>query len=276
KKGFGPRVNFAWTPFSDKKTVIRGGFDIIYSNGISVAFGTQNGAISAPAFANYFGYNGDFTGQRPAFQFSKGAPDLGIPPVDQVKKDDNQFLGQGTGGGFLKGSKDPYVQQWSLYVQRELPSDMVLSVSYVGTHGLHLYGDEFRNYNHVPTKVRQSLRNQINQLVPTPAPLVPIYGDEVPQSRLIRPNPQYGGVGINSNPDGFNRYNSLQVRHEKRFSRGLSFTAAYTFQKNIGTPNTGSLIGNTATPTTLGRTVGRSAYIAGAISGGSGNVAGSA
>jgi hypothetical protein len=277
KNSVAPRVNFAWTPFDDKKTVIRGGYDVIYSNGISVAFGTQNGAISAPAFANFFGYHDpNFTGQYPVFQFSKGAPDLGIPPVDQVKKDDNQFLGQGTGGGFLQGSKDPYVQQWSLYVQRELPSNMVLSVGYVGTHGLHLYGDEFRSYNYVPTKVRQTLRKQLDTVVPTPAGLVPVYGPTMTLSRLNTPYPQYGGVGVNSNPDGFNRYNSLQTRVEKRFSQGLSFTAAYTFQKNMGTPNTGSLIGNTATPTTLGRTVGRSAYIAGALSGGSGNVAGGA
>ena len=49
---------------------------------------------------------------------------------------------------------------------------------------------------------------------------------------------------------------------------------AYTYQKNIGTPNTGSIIGNTATPTTIGRTVGRASLVAGAISGGSGNTAG--
>ena len=277
KNSIAPRINFAWTPFDDKKTVIRGGYDLIYSNGISVAFGTQNGAISAPAFANYFGYHDpDFFDVFPAFQFSKGAPDLGIPPVDQVKKDDNQFLGLGTGGGFLNGSKDPYVQQWSLYVQRELPSNMVLSVGYVGTHGLHLYGDEFRNRNYVATKTRQQLRTQINQVVPTPSGLVPAYGAEMPLDRLLQPYPQYGAIGVNSNPDGFNRYNSLQTRLEKRLSQGLSFIAVYTFQKNIGTPNTGSLIGNTATPTTLGRTVGRSAYVPGAISGGSGNVAGGA
>jgi hypothetical protein len=33
----------------------------------------------------------------------------------------------------------------------------------------------------------------------------------------------YGAIGVNSNPDGFNRYNSLQARLEKRLSQGLSF-----------------------------------------------------
>ena len=83
-------------------------------------------------------------------------------------------------------------------------------------------------------------------------------------------------MGVNVSPDGFNRYNSLQMKFEKRYSQGLTFTAVYSFSKNLISPNFGSIIGNTATPTTLGRTVGRSAFIPGAISGGSGNVAGGA
>lgn len=278
KNSLGPRFNFAWTPFSDKKTVIRGSYDIIYSNGISAAFGDQNGAISSPAYANYFTYGQvgtDHTGQRPAFILSQGAPDLPLPPLDQVKKDNNQFLGT-TVGAFLRGTHDPYVEQWSFYVQRQLPSDMMLSVGYVGTHGLHLFGDEFRNYNHVPTATRQQLRDHINDTVPTPAGLVSLYGPTVPQSLLSVPYPQYAGVTVNTNPDGFNRYNSLQAKFEKRYSNGLSLTAVYSFQKNIQTPNTGSIIGNTATPTTLGRTVGRAAFIPGAISGGVANVGGGA
>jgi hypothetical protein len=273
KNSIGPRINFAWTPTSDRKLVIRGGFDIIYSNGISAAFGDQNGAISGPAYSNYFAYNGDFTGKRPAFQLSQGAPNLNLPPLDQVKQDNNQFLGTST-GGFLKGDHDPYVEQYSIFVQRELPANMAINVGYVGTHGLHLYGDEFRSYDYVPTAVRQQLRSGINDTVPTPASLVSIYGDNIPFAQLLRPYPQYTGIGINSNPDGFNRYNAFQAKIEKRYSSGLNLMVAYTNQKNIGTPNTGSIIGNTATPTTIGRTVGRASLVAGAISGGSGNTAG--
>jgi len=102
--------------------------------------------------------------------------------------------------------------------------------------------------------------------VPTPAGLVSVYGDTVPRGLISTPFPQYGGLGPNISPDGFNRYNSLQTRFEKRYSHGLSLMAAYTFQKNIQSANLTSIIGNTATPTTVGRTVGRAAYVAGGYS----------
>jgi hypothetical protein len=53
--------------------------------------------------------------------------------------------------------------------------------------------------------------------VPTPAALVPIYGATISQANLDRPYPQYTNLSINSNPDGFNRYNSLQMKFEKRY-----------------------------------------------------------
>ncbi len=265
----GPRFAFSWSPGGSHKTVIRGGFGIIYSNGISVAFGTQNGGISTPGFAQYVAYQGDYTGKRPAFQLSAGAPNLVLPPLDSLKQSDAQFLGGGAGGGFLNGTKDPYVEQWSLFVERQLPGDMALSVGYVGTHGLHLYGDEYREYDYVPTAIRQTQRNLINNAVPTDPALGALYGcgTSCPAWISLRPYPQYTSVPINTNPDGFNRYNSFQLKLDKRFSHGLNFLVAYTNQKNIDSPNTGSLLGNSAVPTTLGRSVGRTSFVAGADSG---------
>jgi hypothetical protein len=82
------------------------------------------------------------------------------------------------------------------------------------------------------------------------------------------PYPQYTSFFGLISPDGYTRYNSLQVKLEKHYSHGLNFLIAYTFQKTIASVNLGSLLGNTATPTTLGRTVGRTGQVAGAAGGG--------
>jgi hypothetical protein len=277
KGSFGPRFAFSYTPFGDRKTVIRAGAGLIYSNGITVAMGTQNGAVSQPAYANWVGYPGDHTGETPAFRMSSGAPAANLPPLDAVKKNDAQFLGTGP-QGFLQGDKDPYVIQWSLFVERQLPGNMALSMGYVGTRGMHLYGDEYRSYDYVPTAVKQNLKSNIHNMYPVDASIGAVYGSgtcptttSCPGTIAFLPMPQYSNMSINTSPDGFNRYNSFQLKLDKRFSHGLNFMVAYTNQKNIDSANTGSIIGNTATPTTLGRSVGRSSSVAGAASGGVAN-----
>lgn len=280
KSDLGPRFAFSWSPFGDRKTVIRGGFGIIYSNGLTAAFGDQNGSVSGPSYAQpiyQWGEDVYHQGQFPAFQLSSGAPPLSLIDLNSAKTSDAQFLG-GQGTGFINGSKDPYVEQWSFFIQRELPGSMAFSVGYVGTHGLHLIGDEYRNYDYVPTAVRQKLRANIVDPVPVNAALAPIYDCPIsngvamcPGNLVLTPFPQYQGVYPTTSPDGFNRYNSFQLKFDKRFSHGLNFMVAYTIQKNLESPNTGSTLGNTATPTTLGRTVGRESYIPGADSGGVGN-----
>lgn len=100
---------------------------------------------------------------------------------------------------------DTYVQNWNLQVSRQFGSANVLDVGYVGSKGTH---------------VDTSLQN-FNQ--PNPGP-----GDI--QAR--RPYPEFARIrmlnyGINTN------YNALQVRFERRLSKGISLTAAYAYSHQI-------------------------------------------
>jgi len=281
KGDFGPRFSFSWTPFADRKTVVRGNVAMIYTNGLDAQMGNQNSGVSTQGYSQGTSYANtleDFTYQHPAFQLSKGAPTLILPNLNVVKAQDEQFLGTEV-AAFTQGSKDPYITTWSLYVQRELPANVMVSVGYVGTHGMHLIGDEYRNWNYIPTAVRQKVRENIfNYSYPVDASLGPIYGCSIAGSQAMCPGiigllpyPQYaGGITPIVSADGFNRYNSFVTKVEKRYSQGLNLMIAYTIQKNLASANFGGLISNTWTPDVFGRPtcIGRFGLLPGAGSGG--------
>ena len=98
----------------------------------------------------------------------------------------------------------PYMQQWHLSTQYELPSNTVFEVTYAGSRGL-----------------KQYIYLNGNQAEPNPDPNLPF----APR----RPLPQLDGVIGWFRSAGFSNYNSLQTRVEKRFSRGLTFLASYTW-----------------------------------------------
>jgi len=205
---FGPRVGFAWKVLGSSKTVIRGGggifgahpFDNSPGNTVALGFGTQ-ASISTPD-----------NGITPAFYLRSGVPAVaattlgdsyGAVKVGQATTTSVQFFEPHRGAG--------YSQQFNLGIQRELPGSAVLEVTGLGNLSRKLANDAL----------------SLNQI--SPQILGPAHS-----TQKDRPFPQFTDVQINFPTLGYSNYYAGMIRVEKRYSKGLSFGATYTWSKFLG------------------------------------------
>jgi hypothetical protein len=135
----------------------------------------------------------------------------------------------------------------SLSIQRDIGFNTVVDIAYVGTLSRHLF--LARELNATPFGYLFTAAAQD----PTrfPGGIVPVDGDpDIPQTykdaglkfdgskalpaNLIRPYPGLAGIRYEENVSSSN-FNSLQVAVNRRFSRGFTFSASYTWSKALGT-----------------------------------------
>src|SRR5271154_2805910 len=126
-KDFGPRIGFAYS--IDPKTVIRGGYGIFYEPLKEGSFADQDGL----GFFN-----------RQTISLSNGGPTQIDNGVTRIFPDQGPFTPDGQNGsnGVILVPKDSGrpadIQTWNLDIQRQLTSNMVVSIAYVGSKGTHL------------------------------------------------------------------------------------------------------------------------------------------
>ncbi len=199
---FAPRIGFAVSLPSE--TVVRGAYGIFY---IPIVSGS--GFNSNPPGYNISQSLISLTPQSPAvFQLSQGPPAYVVPTA----ADRNGAISNGTGiTWYPYDSRQQYLQQWHLSVQKQLGSQTTAEISYVGARGLHLVFP--RDANQVPFGELGSPEDRTD-----------------PQQ--LRPFPQYQSITAQYN-DGFSNYNALEVKIQRRFSQGFTFLANYTYAKSI-------------------------------------------
>ncbi len=122
---------------------------------------------------------------------------------------------------------DPYVQQWTLSVEREMARNSTLEVNYIGSHSVHLLDRHNIAQANDLTPPQVAFCNQTdssgNYVNLTVAPC--LYS-----SRL--PYPNFNGTYIDSDFHGYSNYNAGNIKFEHRASN-LALTAAFTWAKSL-------------------------------------------
>jgi hypothetical protein len=227
-KSFGPRLGFAYQ--LDAQTVVRGGYGIFYApgnatEGLRLSTGFSYGLSVQPT------YTSTNQGITPALNWDGGFPtNFAQPPqfVPQVANGSSvNMIGRNDG-------RTPYVQNWSLGIQRELPAQVVLETVYTGNKGTRL-GNGLISLNELNPSflsLGSLLRQQVTSTAAVAAGIaVPYSGFTGSVAQALRPYPQYQGISDASDPNGNSTYEALQVSAQKRMSHGFTFTLAYSFSK---------------------------------------------
>ena len=244
---FGPRFGLAWQVLD--KTVIRGGYGIFYSTLRSGAAGVgPTGYQGYDQTTNWYALNpGD--GATPYGRLSNPFPSgVKLPPGSSLGLLND--IGLGAAGPIPAiDSLAPYEQAWSLGIQRELPSNTLLDVSYIGKKGTHLYFGGAGGLNFLGPQIEHYNSDQISGLltyVNNPFyniitdPNSSLSSETAPAYQFQLPFPQFTGFSGDDPPWANSIYNAMQVKLEKHFSHGLQFLMTYTWSKSLDNASTTS------------------------------------
>jgi hypothetical protein len=224
RNNFAPRVGLAWEFMP--KAVLRAGYGIFYG-------GQENGPYSnpSPGFNPPFFVNESFVAPcgapsaNPATQDCRvtGIPTLasGFPATALSNPNTPIFF------SVDQNLRTPYMQQWHLGIEKELPGDSVFALTYGGSKGTKLY--TFFNGNQAAPSANPA---------DATAPRRPVFASTVGDGPCTLATPDNCSPVFDTGIDWFrstgsSSYNSLQARFEKRFSKGLQFEASYTWAHSI-------------------------------------------
>ena len=191
-----PRLGFAWQPWADGKTVIRGGIGR-YTQSLLGGFAYAPTGIATSDERTYRNYTSP--GVPPLFMFPNVSPPL-------------SNLGSPSGlesfgpGGVDPNFRDPYSFQWNFTIERELPWSTVFRASYVGVQSVGM--PVIVDYNQVPASA-------------------------IPWSQARTPFPLWANL-YSMEPIGFSNYQGMQLEASHRFHNDLFFQASYVLSKNLG------------------------------------------
>ncbi|MGA2329402.1 MAG: TonB-dependent receptor [Bryobacteraceae bacterium] len=231
-----PRVGGAYQITS--KLVFRGGWGRYYIN-------PDNSYLQRNGFSKNTGLVASLDGaQTPIPNLLNNPFPAGVQIPSGSSLGLNTFLA--TAFSFVNPHfKLPYVNQFSVGFQYELPGRVKIDLSYVGNRTRNLQTS--RSFNELNLATRQACNvaeggNPLycDQLLPNPFyGLAPFLGTSyyssatLTRANLLRPYPQFGSLTELARNDGAIWYNALQLTFETRRRKGINLISTYTFSKSI-------------------------------------------
>lgn len=261
---FGPRFGLAYQ--LNDKTVIRGGFAIMYAHagGTGGRAGGRNGTGQLGFNANPTFTSPNSGAGAPAFFWSTPSVPLpavysgiyagGVPPYQQPPFFDPALntgfctscpsAGTITYGDPEIGGKPAYFENWNFGFQRALTSNMTLTAAYSASAGHFLATSVGRGIWSGQMDPRYlALGNLLNATANAvniaaanaivPGIHLPYPNYSGPIGQMLRPFPQYSGVTDIWGDIGNSTYHSLQLVLNQQLASGLTFNASYTHSKEI-------------------------------------------